>query len=196
MSGILASLIARRLCHDFAGPVGAIGAALDMLADVVRKEDAELVDLVADSAQGLSAALRLYRFVLNPASQPVGSGLARGFVADWIKTREGMTLVWPDDLDWPPGIAELTAGLALCVAELASRGGTLQVAAGVVRLAATTFNVPEDFAAVFAGTTIPVTTKLALPGCLAEQAAALGGRIAVDSAAGGLTVRYQGNGLP
>ncbi len=196
MTAALASLVARRLCHDFAGPVGAIAAALDMLADVVRKEDVELVSLVADSADGLSATLRLYRYALNPSDVAGSGGIAHGFVADWLKTRVGVDLEWAGEGDWRAGVAELTAGLAMCAAEAATRGGTLHVDAGVVRLVATTVGLPDGAAAVLAGGAMPSTTKLAVHGCLAAQAALLGGSIAVETAADGVTLRYQGSVLP
>lgn len=192
MNSDLPSLVARRLCHDFAGPVGAIGAALDMLAEVVGEQDAELVTLVADSAGGLSAALRLYRFALAPSAEPVGGGTARAVVVEWLKTRDAPALDWPDGGAWPAGIAELTAGLVMCAAETAPRGGTLTVAAGSVRLTAATITLPDGFAAVLAGTAPATTTRLAIAGCLAAQAAALGGGIAVEAAQGELALRYHG----
>ncbi len=169
----LAALLARKLCHDFAGPAGAIGTAVEMLAD---SGDPELVALTADSSAALTAALELYRYILTPATEPVGGGRARALVAGWLLARGGLALDWPDDgRDWPSGVAALTAGLAMVSAE-AARSGTLTVAQGSATVAGAV--LPPDVEAALGGAP-PATTRAALAAVLAEHAAALGGGLAV-----------------
>jgi len=170
----LAALLARKLCHDFAGPAGAIGTAVEMLAD---GSDPELLALTADSSAALTAALELYRYILTPSAEPIEGGRARALVAGWLVARGDLALDWPDDGElWPPGVAALTAGLAMVAAE-AARSGTLIVMRGSAGVAGAP--LPSDVEAALAGTP-PVTTRAALAAVLAEEAARLGGTISVN----------------
>lgn len=188
----LAALMARRLCHDFAGPAGAIGTAVEMLGDA---GDPELVALTTDSSAALSAALELYRFVLTPSKEPVGGGRARSLVGGWLATRGDLQLEWEDDGgNWPPGFASLTAGLAMVVAEVAPRHGTVRVENGVVSAAGTT--LPPEVAAALIGEPA-ANTRAALAAVLADQAASTGVRITVETAPElRLTASYQSTRLP
>jgi histidine phosphotransferase ChpT len=191
----LASLVARRLCHDFAGPVGAVTTALDMMAD---GSDPELLSLVTDSAASLSASLRLYRFTLAPSQEPASSGVARDLFADWAKAQEGITLDWAGGADdWPAGVAELTTGLGIIAVEAAQRGGRLTVTQGRVRVETPLLVVEPDLAQVLGGALQPSTTRLAIAGVIAAQAAAAGLAIRVEPDAEGLTLTaYQGSEAP
>ena len=141
--------------------------------------------------RGFGALLRLYRFALAPAAHPVAGGTARALVVEWLKLRDGVILDWTDDGEWPAGIAELTAGLALCAAETGR--GTLSVTAGNVALSGTT-TLAEGVAAVLGGAPA-TTTRHAIAALLAAQAAALGLRIGVETAPLRLTA-YQGKVFP
>lgn len=192
MSAPLAALMARRLCHDFAGPAGAIGTAIDMLGD---EGDPELLSLTSDSAAALTAALELYRYVLTPSADPVGGGRARQLLAGWLATRGGPGLDWPDDAEaWPPGFAALTAGLAMVAAEAAARTATLRVEDGAVAIDNTI--LPAEVIVALTGGPA-TTTRAALAGVLAAQAASTGIELAVE--AGDplrLVASYQSSRLP
>lgn len=192
MTAPLAALLARRLCHDFAGPAGAIGTAVDMLGDA---GDPELIALTADSAQALTAALELYRYILTPSSEPVGGGRARQLLAAWLAARGGPGMAWPEDGEpWPPGFAALTAGLAMVAAEAAPRTATLRIEDGVVSVGKTL--LPADVAAALGGGPAD-TTRAALAGVLAAQAAAGGIALAVEPGEPlRLVASYQSNRLP
>ena len=190
----LVSLITRRLCHDFAGPVGAVTAALDMLAE---GNDPELLALVADSAASLSASLRLYRFALAPGAGPVASGTARALFCDWAKSRPDLIVDWRGDSEWPAGVAELTTGLAIVAAEAATRGGRLIVREGRVRLDAEIVRAESGLEDVLAGNALPRATDLAIAGALAAQAASLGVALRVTRDEDGLALAaYQPSGVP
>lgn len=189
----LAALLARRLCHDFAGPAGAIGTAVDMLGDGA---DPELLALAADSSVALTAALELYRYVLTPAAEPLASGRAKALVAAWLAARGEMTLDWADDeAPWPPGFAALTAGLVMVAAEAAPRGTVLAVEVGNVVAAGTT--LPDEVVAALAGGPA-TTTRAALAGVLAEQARDAGVELDTGNADGTarLTASYQSTRMP
>ena len=179
----LASLMVRRLTHDFAGPVGAITTAIDMgLGD-----DPELIGLVADGAAGLAAALKLYRFIATPDANEVSSGTARTLVADWLAARGGVELDWPGDAVWPAATARLTAGLAMLAAE--ARARRLSVSEGRVGFDGA---LPDDIAAVLGGAAA-TATRHAVAGLIAAQAATTGLALRVEP--GSLRV-YQASVLP
>lgn len=184
----LAALIVRRLCHDFAGPAGAIGTALDMLGEA---PDPELISLALDSSTALTAAIELYRYVVTPAAEPLPGGRAKTLAAAWLATRGEVTLDWPDDeTPWPPGFAALTAGLVMVAAGAAPRGTRLAVEVGDVVAPGTT--LPPDIVAALAGETV-MTTRAALAGALAEQAQETGVTLETTSPEGAarLTASYQ-----
>lgn len=189
----LAALLARRLCHDLAGPAGAIGTAVDMLAEA---PDPELLELAADSSMALTAALELYRYVLTPATEPLAGGRAKALAAAWLAARGEVTVEWPDDeAPWPPGFAALTAGLVMIAAEAAPRGTVLMVEVGNVSAPGTT--LPADVAAALAGGPA-TTTRAALAGVLAHQAGEVGVVLDTGNADGTarLTASYQSSRLP
>ena len=177
-------LLARRLCHDLAGPVGAVGTAVEMLGD---GGDPELVALAADGVAALSALLRLLRFAV---SDDGASGEARSLVTAWLATRDAPTLIWADTGDWPPGVAPLTAGLALIGGE-ALRKGSMHVARGSLRLETPAIGVDDALAAVLEGHVSASTTVHAVAAILAARAAALGGSLHVEREAGAVTLSFR-----
>lgn len=179
----LAALLIRRLTHDFAGPVGAMTTVLEMDAS----GDPELIGLVADSAAGLAATLKLYRFVATPDVDMVSSASVQALLAEWLATRGGPALEWPDAGDWPGPVARLTAALAMVATDV--RAPKLAVTMGRVALGAP---LADDLARVLGGATA-TTPRQALAGLAAVEAAAAG--LTIGVAADALTV-YQGNALP
>ncbi|QXQ06103.1 hypothetical protein KX816_18255 [Sphingosinicellaceae bacterium] len=189
----LAALLARRLCHDFAGPAGAIGTAVDMLGDA---PDPELLELAADSSAALTAALELYRYVLTPSAEPLAAARAKALVSAWLASRGEVTLDWSDeDAPWPPGFAALTAGLAMVAAEAAPRGTVLVIEVGNVVATGTT--LPGEVVAALGGELV-TTTRASLAGVLAEQARDAGVVLDTGNADGTarLTASYQSSRLP
>ena len=190
MSGDLAALLARRLCHDFAGPTGAIGTALEMLGD---GPDRELVLLGADSARALAAALELYRYVLTPSAADDGAGRARVLVEAWAGARGGPVIDWRDyGADWCPGMAQLVAGLAMLVAEATPHQQTVTIADGSASAAGAMLGT--DMLLALAGEPA-TTTRASLPAVLAAQATAA--RLGIDASADPLRLgAYQSSRLP
>jgi histidine phosphotransferase ChpT len=60
----MVQMLCSRLCHDLAGPVGAVGAGIDMLRDGAG-DDAEARELVAFGARQLAARLDFYRIAFG-----------------------------------------------------------------------------------------------------------------------------------
>lgn len=175
-----ASLIARRLLHDLAGPLSAIVTAADLLDG-----DEEIRTLIVDSAAALAASLRLHRFVLAPATNPDAGDEAQTLLAAWVATREAMTLDWAvaaTPLD--AARAAVMLGLAMCAIEAAPGGGTLRIADDAVTLRGRT-RLDADVEAGLRGRPTS-SSKAALAVLVAAAAADLGHEVGIDADAGAL----------
>ncbi len=179
----LAALVAMRLTHDLAGPLGAVSTGLDLLDG----GDPEIRGLIADGTAAAVASLRLHRFILAPTDD---AAPARGLLAAWIATRDGVTLDWRA----APDAADIVIGLAMTAVEAARRGGVL-----VVDPAGVSFTVAPvlDEAVVAALAGEPVTiARAALAGVLYAAATRRGGTIAVRIDGDALHLVYHGSALP
>ena len=166
----LATLVAMRLTHDLAGPIGAVATAVELLDG----GDPEITALIADGAAAAVASLRLHRFILAP---PGDATPARQLLAAWVATREKVTLDWRADLK-DAGEAAILLGLAMTAVEAAQRGGTLTVDGGVSFAPVPALD-PAIAAALAGG---PVTiARGALAGMLHAAAAARGEMIGVTA---------------
>ncbi len=179
----LAALVAMRLTHDLAGPLGAVATGIDLLDG----GDPEVKALIADGAATAVASLRLHRFVLAPSDD---AGPAHGLLAAWVALRDEVVLDWRA----PPTAAGLVLGLAMCAVEAARRGGTVVVDGDTVTFAPAPTLDPAVAAALAGG---PVTAaRGALAGLLYAEAARRGGSITVEPGEAGLRLAYQGSALP
>ncbi|MEM1275911.1 MAG: hypothetical protein AAGH74_05260 [Pseudomonadota bacterium] len=68
----LAPLIATRMCHDLASPVGAVANLADMLRDTVDDQAADDLAMLCKTAERSTALLKFFRLVLGSraASEP------------------------------------------------------------------------------------------------------------------------------
>ena len=119
----MALTLATRLCHDFAGIVGALTAALDMAAD---GQEADALPLAQDCARELAARLRLLRAAfgdgeidLDPAELAAGLPGAERLAVDLSGVAPG--------LDGVHG--RLAANLLLLAARSLPRGGAIGLSA-------------------------------------------------------------------
>lgn len=170
----LAALVARRLCHDLAGPTGAIATVVEMMQDGVA--DPELNSLLADSSATLLATLRLHRFVLGGGD----SSDYRACFAAWIATREGIEPHWAGDHQLAPAAAALLLGLAMIAAEAAQGAATLTVGETTATITAARLNLDPQIASALAGNAA-TTSKAALAAVLYLAAAGQGRRLVVDA---------------
>ena len=179
----LASLVAMRLTHDLAGPLGAVATAIDLLDG----GDPEIRALIADGAATAVASLRLHRFILSPSDD--GSS-AHGILAAWVALREGVTLDWRA----APTTAAVVLGLAMTATEAARRGGTLTIDGDAVSFAP----APTLDPAIVAGLSGEAVTSArgSLAALLHADAVRRGGAIAVATDAAELRLTYHGRALP
>lgn len=130
-----AQLLCSRLCHDLVGPVGAINAGLELLAEASGPYGADGADgafeLVNRSSGEIARRLAFFRTAFG-----LGGGAASG--ASLAETRRltrdflaggNVSLDWPDDEEaaLSPGAAKLLLNLVLLGSECLPRGGGLAV---------------------------------------------------------------------
>jgi len=179
----LAGLVAMRLTHDLAGPLGAVSTGLDLLDG----GDPEIRALIADGTTAAVASLRLHRFILAPCAD---AAPAQGLLAAWVKTRDGVTLDWRAS----PATPDLVLGLAMTLVEAARRGGTVVVDGDAVTFAPAPV-LDASVAAALAGGAVEIA-RAALAGIMHATATARGGTIAVSNDGDRLTLAYHGRALP
>ncbi len=62
----LARLLCTRLCHDLAGPIGAVAAGVELIGQDPSMADAETISLIGDSSGAASRKLRFCGPLLVP----------------------------------------------------------------------------------------------------------------------------------
>lgn len=185
----LAKLIARRLCHDLSGPAGAIASVVEMMADGT---DAELLALLADSSRTLVATLRLYRFIHNNDA----AGDWQACLAEWVATREGVTLAWGNVEGVAGDRAALLLGLALTALEAAPGDAVLTVDTTGVGVTAARLMFDAWVGATLEGGP-PATPRTSLAAMLHDAAVDQGQNIRVEATTTALALTlYQGSALP
>ncbi len=128
----VAQFLCSRLCHDLAGPVGAVNAGLELLDEAA--DDAEGAStLVAESARQMTRRLAFFRMAFGLGAGVGGvialdeaRDLATGLLADGR-----VTLDWAQDTGrhraLPAAAVKLILNLVLLGVESLPRGGTLRV---------------------------------------------------------------------
>lgn len=119
------ALLTARLCHELIGPVTAIGAGVELLADDADEFAREAAALVGESGQRLSARLEFYRFAYGfggetPTGSPPYELALRFFAAAAIDCDYGEAVRM---LSLPR--QKLACNLLLIGAEALPRGGCL-----------------------------------------------------------------------
>lgn len=185
----LAERVAQRLCHDFAGPIGAIVTAVDLLGD---ESDPEINALIGDSARTLSASLRLHRLVYGPAGGDLQAGEARALLSAWAATRADLGIDWAiADEQLTAARAGLLLGLAMLAGESAPRGGVVRVEPSMVTLTASQLRFDPPVAAALEDGGAEAAPATALACLLARRAAALGGALKTRTTADALQLIIQ-----
>lgn len=94
----LAALLCTRLCHDLAGPVGAVSAGVELLADDPDPSFlGEATALLRHSADASSARLKFLRTAFGEAGRSSLSGPARSLIEGYLRSLAGgITLEWRD----------------------------------------------------------------------------------------------------
>ena len=124
-----AELLCARLCHDLAGPVGAVMAGAEFLADAGG--DAEEIELLQSSAVAISARLKYLRAVFGPPQRNMKVRALCDLAHAFLQSSSGYELAWEsavDDEEILPG--EIGRGILLLVflaRDCLPRGGRIRV---------------------------------------------------------------------
>lgn len=93
----LAQLLCTRLCHDLAGPIGAVAAGVELIGDDPAMADAETIGLIGDSSSAASRKLKFLRAALGLSQN--GNGDLKGLLDGYIAATSGpggrIEVTWP-----------------------------------------------------------------------------------------------------
>lgn len=97
----LARLMCTRLCHDLAGPVGAVAAGVELIGSDPEQVDEETLALIGDSSAAASRKLKFMRAALGVATGPSEDikGLLDGYLDATASMGGRVTVNWPASSD-------------------------------------------------------------------------------------------------
>lgn len=125
--GDLAALVASRICHDVAGPLGAVANGLELLVLSGLPPSPEL-DLVGESVEGAVARLKFFRLAFGaPRGRAVGRAEVEGILRSIEKTSR-LTYAWTASGDLPREEVKAAFLLLLCLESSLPLGGALSAA--------------------------------------------------------------------
>jgi histidine phosphotransferase ChpT len=204
----LAQLLCTRLCHDLAGPIGAVAAGVELIGDDPAMADAETIGLIGDSSSAASRKLKFLRAALGLAPNTGGDfrHLVDGYIAATSGPGGRIEVAWPSAAALEKaarlfGLNWTSALLNLCLLALEAQPGcrSLEIAletAGnlTVTLTARTANgrapgARDDLRAAAVAETGAVLTAKTVQAYLAgRMVRAAGGTLAVSPLADGISV--------
>ncbi|MEM7669952.1 MAG: hypothetical protein AAF317_12545 [Pseudomonadota bacterium] len=130
----LSALVAIRICHDLASPVGAVANLADMLREDGDASSSDDLDLIFKTAERASCLLKLHRFVFGQsASDPEGVPITalRGHLAA-LETPGKVTVSVTSSADLlPADQARIAALLTLAGRSLVGLKGEVELALDV-----------------------------------------------------------------
>ena len=93
----LAQLLCTRLCHDLAGPIGAVAAGVELIGDDPAMADAETIGLIGDSSSAASRKLKFLRAAMGFSQNTNGDlkGLLDGYIAAISGPSGRIEVTWP-----------------------------------------------------------------------------------------------------
>ncbi len=192
----LAQLLCTRLCHDLAGPVGAVAAGVELIGDDPSAADPETLSLIGSSSAAASRKLKFLRTALGSAGGGASSDL-KNLVDGYLMAVAGpggkTEVQWPSSADLAAAAATFGTSwvqtvLNICLLALELQPGcralTMQCAPGRVSLAAQgrATAVREDLRAACAGeTTSPLNAKTVQAFIAGGLVRASGGALALSA---------------
>jgi len=123
------------VCHDLAGPVGAVGTGAELLAeeDMGAGMASDALSLLASSAATAGSRLRFLRMALGSGGGAVAGRqlheLIVNFLAVPLSGSEGVRVDWQDGQAglWNSGAAKLLLNMVLLARDCLPRGGAVLV---------------------------------------------------------------------
>lgn len=193
----LGALIAARICHDLAGPLGAVGNGVELLALAGADEGADEMALIAQSTDDAGTRLRLFRLAYG---RPVpGQIVTRAEALQLLPavSRAGrVSFLWQVEGDQPRDTMQAVFLALQCIESALPFGGEVQMAHGgrEWRLTALSPRLEVDrrlwgrlTGAGDGGPLAPAEVQFAL---LPRAVAQMGRVLAVETQTGGLVMRF------
>ena len=119
----LPAAVAARICHDIAGPLGALAATLELLAE---DGDPEALAIARESAAMLSARLRLLRAAWAEEVEVPGTRIMQQLAAG-LPNAERLRVTISLDAEMAPALRRLGLNLLLLAAASLPRGGDIHL---------------------------------------------------------------------
>ena len=128
---LLGELLCARVCHDLAGPIGAVGSGAELLADEMGPGN-EALALLVDSAAAAGSRLRYLRLALGGGGKAMRPQELHQTTIEYLASAASgarPSLDWQDGVGepWEPGAARLLMNLILTAHDCLPRGGALTV---------------------------------------------------------------------
>ena len=132
----LAELLCARLCHDLAGPIGAVGTGAELLEDEGGGDlGEEALSLLIASAAMAAGRLRFLRLALGGGTTSVSAkslrDLTQGYLVGLGTGDGGVDLRWQDGeaTAWESGSARLLLNMVMLARDSLPKGGRILVSA-------------------------------------------------------------------
>jgi histidine phosphotransferase ChpT len=135
----LARLLCTRLCHDLAGPVGAVAAGVELIGGDPEQADEETLALIGDSSVAASRKLKFMRAALGGASGSTEDlkSLLDGYLDATASMGGRVELSWPSPEEFAAieqclgaEVNQVVLNLCLLALEIQPGCRTLSLAAG------------------------------------------------------------------
>ncbi|WP_425078252.1 histidine phosphotransferase family protein [Ruegeria denitrificans] len=191
----LAELIGSRICHDLISPIGAITNGLELL-DMVGAVQGPEMELISGSVGSAGARIRFFRVAFGSAGeQPLG----RAEVAELLKDIERtgrVRVIWNLKEPVPRNQVKLAFLAIMCFESAMPLGGTVEITTQDGKWSvigtADKLNVDTELwkyvaTGRFPNKITPAQVQFAL---LPETANAMGRRVAVETAATRVALRF------
>ncbi len=191
----LAELIGSRICHDLISPIGAITNGLELL-DMVGAVQGPEMELISGSVGSAGARIRFFRVAFGSAGeQPLG----RAEVAELLKDIERtgrVRVIWNLKEPVPRNQVKLAFLAIMCFESAMPLGGTVEITTQDGKWSVTgtadKLNVDTELwkhvaTGRFPNKITPAQVQFAL---LPETAHAMGRRVAVETAATRIMLRF------
>ncbi|WP_209503943.1 MULTISPECIES: histidine phosphotransferase family protein [unclassified Ruegeria] len=191
----LAELIGSRICHDLISPIGAITNGLELL-DMVGAVQGPELELISGSVGSAGARIRFFRVAFGSASdQPLGRTEVTELLKD-IERAGRIQVNWNLSGPVPRNQVKLAFLALMCCESAMPLGGAVEIVNQgnnwIVTGVADRLNVDGDLwknvvTGRFPTKITPAHVQFAL---LPETAAAMGRRIAVETSATRVSLRF------
>jgi histidine phosphotransferase ChpT len=192
-----AGLMVARICHDFAGAVGALTSGAELLLDEPDPDlRAEFARMMGETAAGLGGRLKLVRLAFGGAldGPPVATAELAATLRAGLGEGGGEVRAMADAEETLPRpqarvLAALTMVAAAACAEVRARTARVEFGPGGLDAYASQCSLGPDVRAVLANEVAPTSSSQAPAAYAARAAAACGLRIAVEEQPGLLRFR-------